>query len=693
MSRSNLEQLPLPQMFEENGGQFYKDVRFAAKGQHGSFYIHSDKIRTIMIDCSTKSKPLEPGQEYDLTGVAIDMSFVGANTGIIPQGMEESDAKYHYLRGNDPAQWNTNLSAYRKLRYNGLWEGIDLELTGGSQGLKMCWYLDAPARISALRLRLEGGNELALNEDGSLMLKHALGELVDPAPIAWQIVDGQKITVDCAFRIDEENEYGFILSGSYNESLPLVIDPLIPYTTYLGGNSSVVIRDIAVDNQGHAYVAGFTTSTDFPVTPGAFQTTMSGQTAFVTKLSEDGSSLVYSTFLGGNSSDAALGITVDASGFAYITGSTRSVDFPVTPGAFQTSLNGITNAFIAKLSEDGSSLVYSTFLGGSGDDSGLGIAIDNAGFAYITGQTSSLDFPVTPGAFQTTRQGIACSFVTKLSTDGGGLIYSTYIGGTTGNDSAYRIALGSGTFAYIVGTTGSTDFPVTPGAFQTTLHGVVDAFVTKFSIDGSSLVYSTYLGGSTFQNGFDIAVDSGGHACVVGETTSTDFPVTPGAFQTTMPGGSSAYITKFSSDGSSLTASTFLGGSEDNSGSGIAVNPGGFIYVTGYTTSEDFPTTPEIIPSSFQGDLDSIVSILSPDLSRLMVSYYLGGSEFDTGNSIALGPKGGFFSAGITFSSDFPVTPGAFQTIFSGFQDGYISSNYFTLIQISNASLSIVRIG
>ncbi|MPM65117.1 hypothetical protein SDC9_112009 [bioreactor metagenome] len=234
---------------------------------------------------------------------------------------------------------------------------------------------------------------------------------------------------------------------------------------------------------------------------------------------------------------------------------------------------------------------------------------------------------------------------------------------------------------------------MTPGAFQTTLHGGVDAFVTKFSIDGSSLVYSTYLGGSTFQNGFDIAVDSGGHACVVGETTSTDFPVTPGAFQTTMPGGSSAYITKFSSDGSSLTASTFLGGSEDNGGSGIAVNPGGFIYVTGYTTSEDFPTTPEIIPSSFQGDLDAIVSILSPDLSRLMVSYYLGGSEFDAGNSIALGPKGGFFSAGITFSSDFPVTPGAFQTIFSGFQDGYISSNYFTLIQISNASLSIVRIG
>lgn len=693
MSRSNSEQLPLPQMFEENGGQFHKDVRFAAKGQHGSFYIHSDKIRTIMINRNTKLKPVEPGQEYTLSGVAIDMSFVDANTGIIPQGMEESDAKYHYLRGNDPAQWNTNLSAYRNLRYNGLWEGIDLELTGGSQGLKMCWYLDAPARISALRLRLEGGNELALNEDGSLTLKHAFGELVDPAPIAWQIVDGQKITVDCAFRIDEENEYGFILSGSYNESLPLVIDPLIPYTTYLGGNSSVVIRDITVDNQGHAYVAGFTTSTDFPVTPGAFQTTMSGQTGFVTKLSEDGSSLVYSTFLGGNSSDAALGITVDASGFAYITGSTRSADFPITPGAFQTSLNGITNAFIAKLSEDGSSLVYSTFLGGSGDDSGLGIAIDNAGFAYITGQTSSLDFPVTPGAFQTTRQGIACSFVTKLSTDGGGLIYSTYIGGTTGNDSAYRIALDSGTFAYIVGTTSSTDFPVTPGAFQTTLHGGVDAFVTKFSIDGSSLVYSTYLGGSTFQNGFDIAVDSGGHACVVGETTSTDFPVTPGAFQTTMPGGSSAYITKFSSDGSSLTASTFLGGSEDNGGSGIAVNPGGFIYVTGYTTSEDFPTTPEIIPSSFQGDLDAIVSILSPDLSRLMVSYYLGGSEFDAGNSIALGPKGGFFSAGITFSSDFPVTPGAFQTIFSGFQDGYISSNYFTLIRISSASLSIVRIG
>lgn len=283
-----------------------------------------------MIDRSAKSNPIELGQEYDLSGVAIDMSFVGANAGIIPQGMKEFDAKYHYLMGNDQAQWKTHLSAYHKLRYNRLWEGIDLELTGGAQGLKMCWYLNIPARVSDLRLRLEGGNKIVVNEDGSLTLKHALGELVDSAPIAWQIVNGQKVAVDCAFHIEGENEYGFALSDSYDESLPLVIDPLIPYTTYLGGDSSAVIRDIALDNQGHAYVAGFTTSSDFPVTPGAFQTTMSGaQSAFVTKLSEDGASLIYSTYLSGNNSDGALGITVDALGFAYITGSTGSADFPM----------------------------------------------------------------------------------------------------------------------------------------------------------------------------------------------------------------------------------------------------------------------------------------------------------------------------------------------------------------------------
>jgi hypothetical protein len=310
-----------------------------------------------------------------------------------------------------------------------------------------------------------------------------------------------------------------------------------------------------VDVSGSAYVTGTTGSTDFPITPNAFQTTSGGSAdAFVSKLNAAGSALLYSTYLGGSGNNAGpgvfpplylSGIAVDASGNAYVTGTTYSTDFPVTQNAFQTTSAGSADAFVSKLNATGSALLYSTYLGGIGDDYGFGLAVDTSGNTYVTGGTLSVDFPTTPGAFQTTFGGYIDAFVTKLNDTGSALAYSTYLGGSA-NDAGSGVAVNASGSAYVAGYTYSSDFPTTPGAFQTSLHPYQDAFVSKLNAAGSALVYSTYLGGngawqSLGDQGNGIAVDDSGSAYVTGYTASSDFPTTPGAFQTVF-GGATAQL-------------------------------------------------------------------------------------------------------------------------------------------------------
>lgn len=694
-------QLFLPLLFEENEGQMGAAIHFRARSMHGDFYLKPNAITTVLTaknpeqeqgQAQPKRDRMQPEWEQTITGVVLALSFVGARADVVPEGLEPSSAKYHYLKGKDPASWRTQVPVFPKMRYAGLWEGVDLELAGGEEGLKLYWHLDSPEHLSSVRLRWEGGDGLSLEEDGSLSLKHTLGELRDPAPQAWQIIDGEKVFVDCTFRLDGENEFGFTLSSEYDGNSPLVVDPLIPYSTYLGGDMYNWGADIAVDNQSFAYVTGYTASVDFPVTPGAFQTVFSGSVdAFITKLSADGSSLIYSTYLGGSDSTNGYGIAVDAQGYAYVTGITSSIDFPVTPGSFQTTLQGTNCGFITKLAADGASLLYSTYLGGSMNNYSYSIAIDDQDCAYITGMTLSSDFPVTPGAFQPTYQGNACAFITKLAADGGSLLYSTYLGGSVYN-GARSIVVDAQYSAYVAGATQSNDFPVTPDAFQTTMQGSFSVFVTKFSGDGSSLLYSTYLGGSGTDISVRIAVNEQGYAYVTGYTNSTDFPVTPGAFQTTLAGVDDAFITKFAADGKSLLASTYLGGSMDDFGNSIALDSLSRAYVTGRTASGDFPITPNVIPSSFSGGTDAFVSIFSADLSALYVSYFLGGNENDSGLGIAVGQDGVVYTTGATTSNNFPVTPGAFQTTFSGVSDAYITRNIFLFLEIRQASLTIKKL-
>jgi hypothetical protein len=381
-------------------------------------------------------------------------------------------------------------------------------------------------------------------------------------------------------------------------------------TAVLGGDEDDQASDIAIDGAGNAYVTGFTDSTNFPTTTGAFQTTFGGvRDAFVTKLNPTGSALIYSTYLGGNNEDVGDRVAIDGAGNAYVTGATDSTNFPTTVGAFQTTLSGSRDAFVTKLNPTGNALVYSTYLAGNGGAIGRAIVVDSSGNAYLTGLAGT-DFPTTPGAFQTTFGGTLDAFVTKLNPTGSTLVYSSYLGGSE-HDESLGVAIDGGGNAYISGFTESTDFPTTTGAFQTTFGGVRDAFVTKLSPTGNALVYSTYLGGSGLDAGSNVVIDGEGNAYLSGVTNSTNFPTTPGAFQTIFAGIFDVFITKLNPTGSALLYSTYLGGSEEDNSFDIAIDVAGNAYLVGLTESTNFPITTEAFQTMLAGEEDAFVTKLN----------------------------------------------------------------------------------
>jgi hypothetical protein len=533
-------------------------------------------------------------------------------------------------------------------------------------------------------LRVDGKGDLVVGTDG--------GEVVFHKPVIYQPATYNEPRT----KNQELVEGKYVIRGSqvtfevanYDKTRPLVIDPTLGYSTYLGGSGSDSGNGIAVDASGNAYVTGQTSSSDFPTTPGAFQTAYGGnQDAFITKLNAAGSALLYSTYLGGSGGGVGVGIAVDASGNAYVTGDTLSSDFPTTPGAFQMSFGGGTcgdgypcsDAFVTKLNADGSALVYSTYLGGSDDDAGARITVDASGDVYITGNTYSHNFPTTPGAMQTALGGLSDAFVSKLNSAGSALLYSTYLGGDN-YDFGQGIAIDASGSAYVTGDTLSSNFPTTPGAFQTTYgggHASGDAFVSRLNAAGSALLYSTYLGGSGEDGGSGIAVDVSRNAYVAGGTTSSDFPVTPGAFQTTYGGNGDVFVSKLNGAGSALLYSTYLGGSGDDGAASMAVDVSGKAYVAGVTFSSNFPTTPDAFQTTKGGAYyTAFVSNLNAAGSALLYSTYLRGNNFDQGSSIAVNGSGNVYITGFTGSNNFPTTPGAFQTTYGGgssYGDAFIS--------------------
>jgi len=700
----------LPLSFEANRGQTDPQVKFLSRGPHHTLFLTSDEAVMVFTkpELSAKNTPAEvkPSKRERATQAVLRIRFVGANPKTRVQGQEELPGKANYFIGNAPTKWRTKVPTYAKVRYDDLYPGVDLIYYGTQRQLEYDVVVRPGADPNRIIFGIQGADDLEVDAQGDLVLHTAAGQIRQHKPFVYQEVDGVRKEIPGGYVLRDTHQVGFRVTA-YDPSLPLIIDPLLVYSTYLGGANNDNASAVAVDAAGNAYVTGITASaTNFPTTAGAFQTTLGGGSdAFVTKLNPTGTALIYSTFLGGSDFDTGVGIAVDASGNAYVTGSTASTNFPTTAGAFQTTLAGpgggsLTDAFVTKLNPTGTALVYSTYLGGRDFDNGEEVAVDAAGNAYVTGRTSSTDFPTTVAAFQTTSAGGGDAFVTKLNSTGSALVYSTFLGGAESSDGGFGIAVDALGNAYVTGLTNSTDFPTTAGAFQTTIGSTQSAFVTKLNPTGSALVYSTYLGGSGGAEGTGIAVDAAGNAYVTGDTNSTDFPTTAGAFQTTSSGGTDAFVTKLNPAGSALVYSTFLGGSSFDQGSGIAVDASGDAYVTGRTFSTDFPTTEDGFQTTFGGARDAFVTKLNPTGSALVYSSYLGGSSLDQGSGIAVDARANAYVTGVTLSTDFPTTGDAFQTTLGGSTDAFVAKLSFAntpggtnvTVQIGQATVTFANV-
>ncbi len=647
----------LPLSFEQNLGQANSRVRFLAHG--GGFalgltttgpvlalYRNSPPARTAGGAGHSRPRDLRASVR------ALSVGFVGASTGVRLAGAGQLPGRVNYLIGNDRRRWHTEVPTFSGVAYRGAWRGIDAAFSGSQHSFEYVFTVAPGADPRQIGLRYHGQSGLRLDRSGSLLLAAGPGRSVRQlAPRAYQLIGGQRHSVSSRYVLTGSRVA--IRLGAYDHRVRLVIDPTLDYSTYLGGTNNDYGTGIAVDASGSAYVTGYTSSTDFPTfpTPGAYQPANAGPgtyDAFVSKLKPDGSALVYSTYLGGGNADQGQGIAVDTAGSAYVTGYTSSGDFPTTTGARQTANAGYSDAFVSKLKPDGSALVYSTYLGGNGQDIGYGIAVDTAGSAYVTGDTFSTDLPTTAGAYQTANSGSRDAFVSKLKPDGSGLVYSTYLGGT-GTDYGNAIAIDSAGSTYVTGYAGSTDFPITAGAYQTASAGGVDAFVSKLKPDGSGLVYSTYLGGTDRDVGSGIAVDGAGSAYVTGSTSSTGFPTSAGAYQTSNAGGSNAFVSKLKPDGSGLSYSTYLGGSQYDWGNAIAVDGSGGAYITGHASSPNFPTTPDAYQRT-NANVKAFISKLSASGAALAYSTFLGGGG-DEGLGIAIDAAGSAYITGNTYAS------------------------------------------
>jgi hypothetical protein len=678
----------LPLGFEANQGQTDARVKFISRGDGYTLFLTPDESVFSLrgSDSPAKLRLTDPSRRVLGTSheSVLGIRLLNANHEVTILGTSNLSMKTNYFIGNDSNRWRSNVPTYAKVRYEGIYPGIDLVCYGLQRQLEYDFVVRPGADYRHIQFKVRGVSAIERNKLGDLLLDSSSGVVVLHKPVIYQETnDGRRQYVEGRYHIFRKHRIDFAI-GKYNPTIPLVIDPAIGYSTYLGGSGFDSGASISVDSHGNTYLIGYTQSLDFPTTPNAFQTTCGGQCnnstydAFITKFDSTGSSLIYSTYLGGSGTDVATGLAIDNSGNVFVAGTTYSKDFPITAGVFQPTCSGgcstFPDAFVTKLDPTGSVLVYSTFLGGTNYDGVANLAVDALGNAYLNGVTWSADFPVTPGALQT-KCGGGCSnssdaFVTKLNSTGSALVYSTFLGGA-GSDAGGGIALDDLGDAYLTGVTQSANFPVTPNAIQPTCSGGCisrDAFVTEINPTGSALLYSTFLGGSDIETGTAIALDSLGNIYVSGNTASTDFPTTSGAFQTSNAGSYDAFVTKLNASGSSFVYSTYIGGSSSEGlGFGIGVDAAGDVYIAGQTSSSDFPTT----PGAFQTTCAICTGLvfmteLNASGSALVYSSYFGGTGNNVESSIALDSASNVYVTGYTQSIDFPVTPDAVQAQCAG---------------------------
>ncbi len=683
----------LPLSFEANRGQTNREVKFLSRNSAYTFFLTSTEAVMSLRDAATSQ------------ALVLRMKLEGMNPQPQIKGEDELPGKSNYLIGNDPRKWQQGVSHYKKVRYTGVYDGIDMLYYGNQQQLEYDFIVAPFAVPQVIALKFEGADDVRLDGQGNLVLRTKAGEVTQHAPVIYQERDGERQTVSGHYSLRGGREVGFEV-GAYDRSRALMIDPVIQFSTILGGKRGDFGRGVAVDAKGNAYVTGVTESIDFP-DENEFDPVLTGEVdGFITKFNVDGTALVYSTYIGGNTEDRPAGIAVTKDGKACITGDTGAGGgegintFPVTPnrllGTDGSDKRG-RDAFVVVLNAAGDDLVYSSFFGGSGTaahpfsnlDTGDAIAVDSAGNVYITGLADSFNLP-TKNAFQFIKGSSALSgggdadayiakFNPQASTGPASLLYSSYLGGRDG-ENGNGIAVDKFNVAYVVGSTFSNNFPTkSPSSlppFQKNNPGrsTTSAFIAKINpaqSGNSSLIYSTYLGGSDREIANAVAVDAQQRAYITGFTDSADFPL-KNPFDNTFANNdpdenAEGFVVKMNADGTALFYSSFLGGDGPDEGNGIAVDAQGNAYVAGETESETgFP-----ILNAFQPDkgafndafITKISAVPSTAVSpQILFSSFLGGNGAEFSIAMGLGPKRSVFLTGATGSSNFLTTPGAFQT-------------------------------
>src|SRR5579862_1584543 len=699
----------LPLSFEANHGQTHPSVNYLSRGKGYALFLTShEAVLTLRKSSQTgrdlpaplagrlpetsKTRMGATGEQQPEDAV-LRMQLIGANPAAHVSGTDELPGKTNYFIGNNPSQWRTNVPTYAKVKYAGVYPGVDLVYYGTQGGeLEYDFVVSPGANPNAIALGIDAGQRapLRINSQGNLVVALKTGEVEFHKPVVYQTPSDRlpaannRQSVESRYTLDAQNHVRFEY-GPYDHSRALVIDPVLTYATYVGGTGGDIGYGITVNSATFdAYIVGVTNSTNFPLTttPGvsAYQNTNKGDgDAFVTQINSAGSKVVYSTYVGGSGSDTATAIAL-SNGNAYVTGYTTSTDFPAiapagagTPTPFQQIYGGNTDAFVFQLSTLGTNLVYSSYLGGTGADFGQGIAVDSAGNAYIAGTTQSTSFPVV-NAYQSINNGGQDAFITKVNFTGEQILYSTYLGGSQA-DIAQGITLDSSNDVYVTGYTFSSDFP-TSSPIQAAIGGGADAFITELNPSGSALTFSTYLGGTGDDRSYGIALDGSLNIYITGATSSANFPTTSGIFQPSLRGASNAFVSAVSHGGASLLYSTFLGGSGTDQANSIAVTSAGAAFVTGFTNSSDFPTAhpvQAILGLSNNGLCgsaacsDAFVTQLNSTGTALTYSTYLGGNGPDFGQGIAVDSTGNPYVTGSTSSTNFPATwGGSFQSSLTG---------------------------
>ena len=680
--------------FIANRGQVDGAVHYYVSGPLASVYFTKEAVvldlkerrespKSDSFLTGQKEAPRTKPEQPDLAprgGCAVWMRFMDGHPAPTIEARGELRARYNYFVGKDSAKWCRNVPAYAEIVYHDLWPGIDLvyRIEGGKISYEV---ITAPgADPNQVCFEYEGTDEISHQPDGSSLLKTVAGTIIDLPPVPG-VRSGEYVLFDGG-EDSSPNTGGQASAGNSGDK----VNSSLLWSTYLNGGNWDFGRSVALDAADSPFLTGRTDSPTFPATPGAYQTSLNGiwYDAFVAKLDATGSNLLWCTFLGGTWDDGGESIIVDPGGNPVVLGITWSADFPITSGVLGTALKGNCDLFAAKLSSTGSSLVWSTYFGGSADEGiwsgGKLLWTSNSGIV-LAGNTMSTDLVTTSGAYSRTLNGPQDLFVAKISYIASHIIWCTYLGGSDW-DEAGGIALDSAENLLLTGKTASNDYPTTAGAYDQTFNGSPpsywDTYVTKLDFGGGFLHWSTYLGGTNWDSGEAIVVDALDYPFVAGTTASADFPTTPMAYDPSSAHGG-AFVTKLQHDGRGLAFSTFLSGSVSEGAHAIVLDPAGNPIVTGDTSSSDFPTTIGAQYPTYSGNGDAFVSTLSADGRVLLSSTYLGGSLGDIGQGITCDTSGDAVVIGETSSNDFPTTAGAYDPNYDFVQDIFVSK--FDILQ------------